>query len=135
MILIDSNVLIAYFNEADKNHILARQVLKRIENSSYGDAIISDYIFNELITVTLLKKKSKNTAIETGKEIIKSKIRILKVNRKIFQRAWELFQKYGLKMSFTDFTNLAILSLLKIKDIATFDKDFKKIKNIKVIDK
>ena len=135
MILIDSNVLIAYFNEADKNHILARQVLKRIENSSYGDAIISDYIFNELITVTLLKKKSKNTAIETGKEIIKSKIRILKVNRKIFQRAWELFQKYSLKMSFTDFTNLAILSLLKIKDIATFDKDFKKIKNIKVIDK
>ena len=62
MILIDSNVLIAYFNEADKNHILARQVLKRIENSSYGDAIISDYIFNELITVTLLKKKSKKKA-------------------------------------------------------------------------
>ena len=135
MILIDSNVLIAYFNEADKNHDLAKQILERIEASDYSGAIISDYIFSELITVTLLKKKSKSTAIEAGKDIISSKIRILKVNRKIFQRAWELFQKHSLKMSFADFTNLAILDLLKIRNIATFDKDFKKIKDIKVIDK
>ncbi|MEX2017552.1 MAG: PIN domain-containing protein, partial [Candidatus Pacearchaeota archaeon] len=123
MIFIDSNILIAYFNEADKNHYLSKEILARIDKLTNEDVFISDYVFDELVTVTLLKKKSKKTAIEAGKEILKSRIRILKVNQKIFQKAWELFQNSELKMSFTDFTNLAFLEILKIERIATFDKD------------
>lgn len=133
MIFIDSNILIAYFNEADRNHDLAVKILRDLDNGDYGDAMISDYIFSEVISVTLLKKKDKNTAVQTGKDILKSKIKIFKINKNIFQKAWQLFQDYNLKMSFTDFTNLAILELLKIKDIATFDKDFRRIKNINVV--
>ena len=133
MIFIDSNILIAYFNEADRNHDLAVKILRDLDKGDYGDAMISDYIFSEVISVTLLKKKDKNTAVQTGKDILKSKIKIFKINKNIFQKAWQLFQDYNLKMSFTDFTNLAILELLKIKDIDTFDKDFRRIKNINVV--
>ena len=133
MIFIDSNVLIAYFNERDKNHNLAIKIISNIDKGKYDKPVISDYIFSEIVTVTLLKKKEKKIAIEAGKEILKSKIKIIKVNKEIFNKAWQLFQEYDLKMSFTDFTNLAILELLSINQIATFDRDFKKIKNIGLI--
>ena len=132
MILVDSNIFIAYFNESDKNHNEAVKIMGYLEDK---EPIITDYIFSEIITVTLLKKKEKQIAIEAGKEILKSKIKIFKVNKEIFKKSWQLFQDYDLKMSFTDFTNLAFLDLFKINHIATFDKDFKKIKAIKVIDK
>ena len=132
MILIDSNVLISYFNNRDKNHNSAIKILKKLDKEPYGELIISDYIFNEIVTVTLLKKKDKKIAIEAGNEIFKSKIKIIKVNNNLFNRTWSLFKISNLKMSFTDFTNLAIMELLKIQNIATFDKDFKKASNINV---
>ena len=61
--------------------------------------------------------------------------KIFKVNKDIFKKAWQLFQEYDLKMSFTDFTNLAFLDLLGIDNIATFDKDFKKVKNVNIVNK
>ena len=132
--IIDANIFISYYNEDDQNHKKAIKILEDIENGKYGNAIISDYIFDEIITVSLMKIKDKQKIIAFGSAILKSETRILKVNKDIFRKAWQLFLESNLRMSFTDFTNFAILQLLKIKNIATFDKDFKKIKNIKVID-
>ena len=133
MILIDSNILIAYFNKRDKNHNSVVKIFKKFDKKNSDELIISDYIFNEIVTVTLLKKKDKITAIKAGNEVLKSRIRIIKVGNMLFSKAWNLFKRSKLKMSFTDFTNLAIMDLLKIQDIATFDKDFKKIKGIHII--
>ena len=135
MIFVDSNVFISYYNEDDINHNLAIKILKDIEEFKYGNAIISDYVFDEIITVCLLRIKEKEKVIKLGLAILKSKIKIFKVNKDIFKKAWQLFQEYNLKMSFTDFTNLAFLDLLGIDNIATFDKDFKKVKNVNVVNK
>ena len=135
MILIDSNIFISYYNTEDENHDLATKLINEIEKGKYGNALISDYIFSEVITVGLIKLKNKQKVVSIGSDILKGNIKVLKINNEIFIKAWDLFKNYFLKMSFTDFTNLAILDLLKIRNIATFDKDFKKIKDIKVIDK
>ncbi len=135
LIFIDSNILVSYYNAEDQNHELAKNVIADIEQNKYGSAIISDYVFDEIITVTLTRIKDKEIVIKLGIHILRSEIKILKVNKKIFQRAWQLFKESDLKMSFTDFTNLAFLEIFDIKYLATFDREFKKIREVNIIDK
>lgn len=135
LIFIDSNILVSYYNTKDQNHELAKNVIADIEQNKYGSAIISDYVFDEIITVTLTRIKDKEIVIKLGMHILRSEIKILKVNKKIFQRSWQLFKESNLKMSFTDFTNLAFLEIFDIKYLATFDREFKKIREINIIDK
>ena len=57
-----------------------------------------------------------------------------KVDREIFDNAWQIFKEQkNTKLSFTDCTILAIMRNEGISNIATFDKDFKKIDGINVI--
>ena len=56
------------------------------------------------------------------------------MEKEIFKKAWNLFCNSNFKMSSTDFTNQAFLEKFDIKNIATFDREFKKIKNINIID-
>src|SRR3989344_4601729 len=112
MIFIDSNIIISLYNIDDQNHELALKIIKDIENNKYVDAFISDYIFSEIMTVSLIKIKDKERVVKLGYHILRSK-QMLKVNKEIFRNAWRLFQESNLKMSFTDFTNLAILDLFK----------------------
>ena len=135
MIFIDTNIFISYYNEDDENHKIAFKILEDIEKNKYGSAFISDYIFDEIMTVSLMRIKNKEKTIEFGSAILKSNIKILKVNQGIFKKTWQLFQNTNSKMSFTDFTSLVFLKKFNIKYIATFDKDFKKIRGIHVIDR
>ena len=134
MIFIDSNIFISYYNVDDQNNKLAIKIIKDIEQKKYGEPITSDYIFDETMTVTLLRTKNKKRTIELGLYILKSNIKFLKVEKEIFKKAWNLFCNSNFKMSFTDFTNQAFLEKFDIKNIATFDREFKKIKNINIID-
>ena len=61
-----------------------------------------------------------------------TKIKFLKVTQSVFSDAWELF--FDHKLSFTDCTNVSFLKLYRIEHVATFDKQFKKIKGINVVD-
>jgi len=133
MIFIDSNIFISYYNEDDENHRLALNVIKDIEKNKYGATFISDYVFDEVMTVGLMRIKDKEKIIKLGSAILRSNIRILKVNKDIFKRTWQMFRGSTLKMSFTDFTNLVFMERFDIGYLATFDKDFKKIKGVNVI--
>lgn len=132
-IFIDSNIFVSYFNKKDQNHEKAEKILKDIfEEKKYGEPITSDYVFDESVTVCLVRTKSMEAAIKLGDKILNS-IFMLNVSIAVFKMAWELFKKIG--MSFTDCTNIISVLIYGINNIATFDKKFKKIKNINVIDK
>ena len=135
MIFIDTNVFISYYNEDDENHRISFKVIKDIEEDKYGPAFISDYIFDEIMTVSLMKTKDKEKTIRFGLSILKSNIKMLKVNQEIFKRTWQLFHESKIKMSFTDFTNLVFLKKFNIEYLATFDKDFRRIRGIHIIDR
>ncbi len=131
-IFIDTNVFISYFNERDQNHRKAKKIIEDIfDKDKYGEAITSDYVFDESVTVCLVKTKSKKTTVKLGEKIINSTY-MLNVSAPVFQMSWDLFKK--LKMSFTDCTNIILALTYGIKNMATFDKDFKKIDNLNVID-
>ena len=130
-IFIDSSVFCAYANVRDVHHKNAQKIVSDVVSGKHENGITTDYIFDETVTVTKRKANSK-TAVEIGKFLLDSEIFIAKVDSIVFQISWELFQANDL--SFTDCSNIAFMNLFDISKIATFDKGFKNIKNIQVIE-
>jgi predicted nucleic acid-binding protein len=135
LILIDSSVFVAYAVESDSNHEQAVKVIKQITDGDFGQVFTSDYVFDETTTVTLIRSKSIEKAIMVG-NYIKDSVEIIKINEDLFEDSWEIFKSQktkSTKLSFTDCSNVSIMKHRNIKNIATFDGEFKEIKSINVI--
>ena len=130
-IFIDSSVFCAYANVRDVHHKNAQKIMEDIISGKHENGITTDYVFDETVTVIRRKANSK-TAIEIGKFLLDSEIFIAKVDSLVFQKSWELFQSH--ELSFTDCSSIAFMNLFDINKIATFDKDFKNIEEIQVIE-
>ena len=131
-ILLDASVLCAYFNKKDVHHKKAITILTSIKENKYGVETTTDYIVDEVLGV-LSRKKNRKKAIIAGDQIIRS-VPITCMDDSFFAKAWFLFKK-AKKLSFTDCTLLAVMKTYNIEYIATFDKSFKEIKGITVVDK
>ena len=59
MIILDSSFLIGYKIEDDQHHEKAKSIMNKIVSGEYGDAIISDYIFDEVIAVSAIDNQGK----------------------------------------------------------------------------
>jgi len=130
-ILIDASVFCAYANIDDVHHKKALKILEDIISEKYGKSIASDYVFDETVTVTL-RKTNKKTAVNIGNFIINSEVLLIRIDYKVFQSAWEIFD--GTKeLSFTDCANVALMQMFGVEYIATFDRDFEEIEDIKIV--
>ena len=131
-IFLDASFIIAFDNEKDVHHKEARELWKKIESAAFGQYFISDYIFDEVISVSLRKSNDKIGTVQLGEKLLQSML-IINIDNHIFKEAWEIFRESKLNLSFTDCTNLVLLKLIGSNKIATFDKAFKEIKGIEVI--
>ncbi len=131
-ILIDASVFCAYANLKDMHHSHSKRIIEDVVSGKYGDAVITDYIFDETVTV-VARKIHREKAAQIGKFLLSSEVILTKVDTLVFEKAWELFQATD-NLSFTDCTSAAFTQIFEIERIATFDKGFKNIKNIEVID-
>jgi len=124
MILLDSNVLIAYANGGDTNHDSAVRVMRLAEEGTLGKAVVLDLVFSELMTVLALKIGNKPAALKFG-EIIRSAYGVSFSDERLFSQAFEIFAKQHSKLSFADCALLAYSRFFGAQ-IATFDKDLAK---------
>lgn len=131
-IVIDSSVFCAFANKDDIHHEKATNIIKEMISGKYGKTLTTDYVFDETVTVAL-RRSNKRNAIELGNFLLNSEIFIAKIDSGIFNKAWNLFQKSE-GFSFTDCSILAFMKTFEIKKVATFDKEFKKIKWIEVVE-
>ncbi len=133
-IFIDTNIFVAFYNEADENHSKAKKIITDIAEGKYGKALTSDYVFDEAVTVILARTKDLAKAVDMG-EYIMHAVPIATVTKALLQYAWDIFRNENAqKMSFTDCTNRAFVQRLGIKKIATLDGAFRKAEGIEVID-
>ena len=133
MIILDTSFVVSYKIEDDTNHRKAAELMKEIAEGKYGEVIISDYIFDEAVTVILVRSKSLSLAVETGNDLRKY-ANIDKIGSDILDSAWEVFSgQKDTKFSFTDCTTLSMMERKKIVHIATFDAEFRKMKSIIVV--
>jgi len=125
-VFIDTNILAAAKLKRDVDHKRANTLLHDAFYGEFGHIFTSDYVFDETITLLLMRTKKYQLVREYGNSILTSSIiEIIKVNDKIFEIAWDLFGSIQDKLlSFTDFTTIAIVEELKINKIMSFDKHF-----------
>jgi len=133
MIFLDTNFLIAYYNKNDAHHDKSLSIMESLVSGEYGELFISDYIFDEFVTVALSRLKDLAKVINIGNDVEFFTHRI-NIEEETFEKAWEIFREQkDTEFSFTDCTILALMKEEGIKYIATFDIDFKKIKDINII--
>ncbi len=126
---IDSSVLVAYYNKRDVHHARAVELIKKCIEGEFGEVYASDYVFDEVVTVTLVRAGLER-AVEIGEYLLNSEIALLRVDEDAFRDAWKKFKSLGI--SFTDCTNVAMMELHGIDRILTFDEGFKRAK-VKVV--
>src|SRR5215472_15423617 len=133
MIFLDSSFLIAFEVETDTNHAKARVLMREIADLAHGPAVISDYIFDEVVTVTLARTKSVAKARLVGDSMLKS-FKIYRVSDDVFEAAWSHFREQkNTKFSFTDSTTTELMRQNGIGAIATFDREFRESTEFSVL--
>ncbi len=126
MIILDSSFLVAFYNTNDQNHVKAVGLMKEIIAGKFGVVVISDYIFDEVVTVALIKLKSLKEATRIGNSLL-SAVMVLTIDKSLFDSTWNRFKtQRSTHLSFTDCSILEMASKNDIDYIATFDKEFKK---------
>jgi len=129
MIILDTSFIVSYFNTRDQNHLKAVKLMKKM----HEPLCMTDYIFGEVVTVSLIRLKSLDKASKIGKILLKS-LKIINIEKTIFDSAWSIFCKQrGTVLSFTDCTTISAMLENDIEKIATFDGDFEKIDGIEII--
>jgi len=133
MIFLDSSLIVAYSNKADVNHNKALQVIEDIDKGMYGSSFITDYIFDEVVTVMLVKTKNLGKVSEFGDKLLGSNL-LLIVAGDIFNMAWDIYKEQETPIfTYTDCTSIAICRANGISNIATFDINFQALKEFKII--
>jgi hypothetical protein len=133
MIILDTSFIVSYFNERDENNAKAVELMESISNLEFGPVYMTDYIFDETVTVSFVRLKNLLKAVEIGRYLLKS-LRIIEVDKTTFYKAWEIFRKQKTTdFSFTDCTTISVMLDNEIKNIATFDEDFKRTKGFNAI--
>lgn len=131
-VFIDTGIFVAYFNKKDENHNRALVIMKEIAEGKYRIAFTSDYVFDETVTVILLRTKDIRHAIRAGAFIlgeikgIPNFINLIRINSKLFNMTWESFKadKFKKRLSFTDYSSIITTKNYNIDSIASFDSDF-----------
>ncbi len=133
MIFLDSSAIIAYKNADDINHKKAANIFQKLNAGEYGIGVISEFVFSEVTTVLALRK-SLEAAREVGNVLLEAKeIEIMKASE-VFERSWNIFSNQeNTALSFVDASNLACMEMRGIRKIATFDRDFLRIRSVEVV--
>ena len=132
-IFLDTSFLISYFNEDDHNHTKATFLMEKVTSDYYGTLYISDYIFDEYVTVLLARIKNLSI-VSSCAENVKEGVHMISVEQQDFDDAWTFFKKQkGTLLSFTDCVSVVLMKKHRIKDMATFDKEFERLKQLSVI--
>ena len=96
--------------------------MSRLLRGEWGPAILSEYVFLEVVTVLLLRQ-SLATAVEVGQILLSAREIEFVPGADVFLESWQIFRdQQRTKLSFTDAAILSIARLKNADAIATFDR-------------
>ena len=126
MIIIDTGIIAAFYNNNDKNHKRAVILLNNLRKGKYGTGILTDYVLDETVTLLYVRSKRKELAIHAGDIIISEKLgKFFPISYELIIKTWDKFQSLIERgLSFTDCSLITIADYLDCHDILSFDTDF-----------
>ncbi len=72
-VLIDTGPLAAVKLSRDKHHARSQRLMEEAMHGKYGNIYVSDYIFDELATLLMVRSKRKDISVDLGESILSSR--------------------------------------------------------------
>ena len=126
MIFLDASYVIGLYVENEQWHEQAVKIFEDVEEK--GEKIISNLVIEEIVTA-IGKKVDPKASKEIYNHILNN-YNVINENRQIYNTALDIFVKHGATLSLTDSVSVEIMKEKNIHEIASFDKDFDRVKGI-----
>lgn len=129
MIFLDASYLVSLISNEHENHERAKGIFHNQIHDK--EKIISKLVIAEVITVLDKKLKVSKELLEKAYTSLNEDFTIID-DYPFFDNAMEQVLKHK-GLGFFDCMYITIMKVLEIEEIATFDKDFNKIKEITIV--
>jgi predicted nucleic acid-binding protein len=128
-VLLDTSVLVAAANPQDRNAGRAVEMLNVISSGEHGAPFLTDYVVDEALTLTWVRTKRSKVVLQLADWLLAPETRhrpgrLVFVGDEAFGEAARLHRRHHARLSFTDCTSLAVMTGLRIEQIATFEAGF-----------
>jgi predicted nucleic acid-binding protein len=132
-VIVDTGVLYADHDTNATRHEAAKEALESVYGGELGMPYVSDYIYDETMTLTRTRGDSFEPAKRLGEKIrgvgeYPDTYEMLYVSAPVFVETVELFEKYDdQELSVTDASTVALYERHDIDTVLSFDDDFDSI--------
>lgn len=129
-VLIDTGVLYADHDTDACRHEAAKRALEAVYDGEFGHPYVSDYIFDEAVTLTQRRVGALGSAKQLGDRIrgvgsYPQVYELLWVSAAVFSDSVDVFEQYDdQELSFTDATTVALVEQHDVDSVLSFDDDF-----------
>ena len=129
-VLVDTGVLYADHDTDSSRHGTASEALMAVYDGMLGQPYISDYVYDEAVTLALKRTGSAAGAKQLGARLRGSEsfpdvYELLHVSPRLFNDAVDVFERYDdQELSFTDAATIAEMRDHDIDTVLSFDDDF-----------
>ncbi len=132
MIVLDSSFLISFYNQRDAHHAAAKALMDRFLAGEWGQGLLLEYIFLEVVTV-LLARRGLSTAAQVGSLLLDAVELDFVSCAGLFAKVWEMFTHQG--NAYLSFADMAVAVAAQERAsgwVLTFDKELGKLPGIRV---
>jgi hypothetical protein len=129
-VLVDTGVVYADHDTDATRHEVATRACEAVYDGEFGQPYISDYVFDEAVTLTRRRTDSHTAAMGLcdrlrGHDQYPRVYEFCHVSTAVFTDACAVFERYDDQgLSFTDATSVALVERRDLDGIVSFDDDF-----------
>lgn len=126
-LFVDTSAFFALFNPRDARHEEAGRLHDALQGFQ-RPLFTSTDVFDEVVTL-LRSRTGIEHAVRIGEGLRNGEaVRLIPVDDEIRDSAWEIFKSHALPgLSFTDCTSSAVMRSRGIREVFTFDADFRRL--------
>ena len=124
-VFIDTGAFLAYRNKRDKYHEIAGKLFRDVLRGRYGQMFTSDYIYDEALTLALVRTNNISVAMDIAGVILSPRIKMIFADKGLLEKSTKTFRQYSdRKLSFTDAVSIEIMNEFDIERYLGFDAHF-----------
>ena len=133
MIVLDSSVLVAYYNQADSQHQSALALMSDFEAGKWGRGVLLEYVYLEVVTV-LLARCGLAIAAAVSTTLLNAAEWDIEESSPFFAGTVQGFAtQRNTRLSFTDIAVADAAVRLAEGQVATFDAEFLKLPMLTIV--